>query len=104
MHGALLYSLAGCPFPNTANFCAGYMQGYSHTYSGHITNAGEVWNEGYNTVYTNGGNIDFNSITPLNGTNPASCTEGPAAFCYGYSQGYPHGIEVALGSMTPSFM
>ena len=99
----ILYSPV-CPSPNTVNFCAGYIQGYSHTYIGHITNTSEGWNAGYNIGYTNGGNMDFNSITPLNGTNPASCTEGPAAFCYGYSQGYPHGIEVALGSMTPSFM
>ena len=99
----ILYSPV-CPSPNTVNFCAGYIQGYSHTYIGHITNTSEVWNAGYNIGYTNGGNMDFNSITPLNGTNPASCTEGPAAFCDGYSQGYPHGIEVALGTMTPSFM
>ena len=99
----ILYSPV-CPSPNTVNFCAGYIQGYSHTYIGHITNTSEGWNAGYNIGYTNGGNMDFNSITPVNGTNPASCTEGPATFCYGYSQGYPHGIEVALGSMTPSFM
>ena len=39
----------------------------------------------------------MNPYTPKNGTNPASCTEGPAAFCEGYSQGQPHGIEFALG-------
>jgi hypothetical protein len=41
--------------------------------------------------------MNMNPNTPINGTNPASCNEGPAAFCDGYSQGYPHGIEVALG-------
>ena len=96
-HGIILYSL-GCPSPNTANYCAGYIQGYSHTYAGHIPNASEVWNTGYNISYFNGVNVNFNYPNPiLNGTNPASCTEGPAAFCEGYSQGYPHGIEFALG-------
>jgi hypothetical protein len=34
---------------------------------------------------------------PINSTNLASCTEGPPVFCDGYAQGYPHGIEAALG-------
>jgi hypothetical protein len=94
-HGMILYSSV-CPSPNTANFCAGYTQGYSHTYAGHIPNASEVWNEGYSEGYTNGGNM--NPYMPINGTNPASCTEGPPAYCDGYAQGYPHGIETALGN------
>jgi hypothetical protein len=52
-------------------------------------NATEVWNEGYNTAYINGENANFNY--PINGTNPASCTEGPPLFCDGYAEGYPHG-------------
>src|SRR5919201_2565998 len=84
-----------CPSPNTANFCAGYVQGYSHTYAGHIPNSSEVWNQGFVEAYTNGENMNFNY--PINGTNPASCNEGPAAFCDGYAQAYPHGIENALG-------
>jgi hypothetical protein len=85
-----------CPIPNTANFCAGYIQGYSHTYAGHISNASEIWNQGFVEAYTDGENVDFN-YPIINGTNPASCTEGPPLFCDGYSQGYPHGIEFALG-------
>jgi hypothetical protein len=97
-HGMILYSLV-CPQPNTANYCAGYIQGYSHTYAGHIPNASEVWNAGYNISYFNGVNVNFNYPNPiLNGTNPASCTEGPPAYCDGYAQGYPHGIETALGN------
>ena len=41
--------------------------------------------------------MNMNPNTPINGTNPASCNEGPAAFCDGYAQGYPHGVESFLG-------
>jgi hypothetical protein len=66
-HGMILYSPV-CPDPNTANFCAGYIQGYSHTYTGHISNASEIWSQGYIEAYTNGENVNFDY--PINGTNP----------------------------------
>jgi hypothetical protein len=93
-HGVVLYSPV-CASSQRANFCAGYIQGYSHTYAGHVTNASEIWNEGNNTGYYNG--INMNPAVPLNGTNPASCTEGPVIYCDGYAHGYPPGIQYALG-------
>jgi hypothetical protein len=90
----ILYTL-GCPSA-PANYCNGYNQGYSHTFTGHITNESEIWNAGYREGYGNAFNVS--PETPMkNGTNPASCTEGPAAYCDAYAQAYPHGMEYALG-------
>jgi hypothetical protein len=88
--------LYGCNWPFTANFCAGYAQAYSHTFAGHISNASEIWSEGYLAGDWSG--ESFTPYFPINGSNPASCTEGPSLFCDGYKQGYPHGIEYALGN------
>ena len=63
----------------TANFCAGNIHGYSHTFVGHISNASEIWSEGYLTGYYSG--KSFTPYFPMNGSNPVSCTEGPSLFC-----------------------